>query len=202
MHYRKANIVELYDLFGGKDIGAGMTGTVRKVQHRVTGSWFGATALAPALRHRAPLARVLTWGPRAAAVKTIFLNRVDDELLAQLRSEIKFLAKLDHPNICKLHEVFETSLCVYLVMELLEGGELFDRLKRVKRFPEDDARRMARDMFAAVRYMHSKGICHRDLKCACERGGERPSHSTDSAASLPCAGWRILCLWTGGRTRR
>lgn len=108
-----------------------------------------------------------------AAVKTIFLNRVDDELLQQLRLEIQFLSKLDHPNICKLHEVFETSLCVYLVMELLEGGELFDRLKRVKRFPEDVARRLARDMFTAVRYMHSKGICHRDLKCARGWAGAR-----------------------------
>lgn len=67
-------------------------------------------------------------------------------------------------SLSQLYEVYESRTCIYLVLELCQGGELFGRLKRVKRFSEAHARRLAKMMFSAVAYCHSKGIAHRDLK--------------------------------------
>ena len=50
------------------------------------------------------------------------------------------MKKLDHPNIIKLFETFEDSRCIYLVMELCEGGELFDRIIEKGHFTEAEAR--------------------------------------------------------------
>jgi len=54
--------------------------------------------------------------------------------------EIEIMKKLDHPNIIKLFETFEDSRCIYLVMELCEGGELFDRIIEKGHFTEAEAR--------------------------------------------------------------
>lgn len=131
----------------------------RKVQHRKTGQWF--------------------------ALKTIFLNRATPELLEQLRDEITFLRQLDHPNIAKLIDVYSTKSCLYLVMELCSGGELFYRLKARKQLSEADVHSLARQMFSAVRYLHSKGICHRDIKCV--RAASRRAAGALPASRTTCA---------------
>ena len=74
------------------------------------------------------------------------------------------MRELDHPNIIKLFETFEDSKFVYLVMELCEGGELFDKIIEKGSFTESQARNYFRQMISAVNYIHSKRICHRDLK--------------------------------------
>jgi len=69
------------------------------------------------------------------------------------------------PNIVQLMEVFtpNTREC-YLVMELLQGGELFDRILQKQTFTEKEARNVTRGLLRALHYMHSKRIAHRDLK--------------------------------------
>lgn len=66
-----------------------------------------------------------------------------------------------HPNIVKLIEVYEDETHIYLVMELLSGGEL---LRRPRPFSEQQASKIMRQLASAVLFMHSKGVVHRDLK--------------------------------------
>merc|ERR1719188_242868 len=71
---------------------------------------------------------------------------------------------MDHPHVTRLFDVYESDQFLYLVMECMEGGELFDRVKEKKRFLECDAASAVRQMLLAVNYLHSHGIVHRDLK--------------------------------------
>ncbi|XP_042705677.1 ribosomal protein S6 kinase alpha-4 isoform X2 [Chrysemys picta bellii] len=69
-----------------------------------------------------------------------------------------------HPNIVKLHEVHHDQYHTYLVMELLRGGELFDRIKKKQHFSESEASQIMRSLVSAVSFMHDVGVVHRDLK--------------------------------------
>jgi calcium/calmodulin-dependent protein kinase I len=81
-----------------------------------------------------------------------------------LENEIKVLRKLKHSNIVQLIETFEDKNKVYLVMELVTGGELFDRIVEKGSYTEKDASHLIRQILEAVDYMHSQGVVHRDLK--------------------------------------
>ncbi|KAE8586211.1 hypothetical protein XENTR_v10021594 [Xenopus tropicalis] len=69
-----------------------------------------------------------------------------------------------HPNIVKLCDVFHDQLHTFLVMELLKGGELFERIKKKKLFSETEASHIMRRLVSAVSHMHDVGVVHRDLK--------------------------------------
>jgi serine/threonine protein kinase len=69
-----------------------------------------------------------------------------------------------HPHIVQLIDVCRDARHVYIVMELLGGGELFDRIKRKTMFSEAEAREFMRVIVKVVQYLHAKGIVHRDLK--------------------------------------
>ena len=81
-----------------------------------------------------------------------------------LENEIKVLRRLKHPNIVQLLETFEDKHKVYLVMELVTGGELFDRIVEKGSYTEKDASGLIRQVLEAVDYMHVQGVVHRDLK--------------------------------------
>ncbi|XP_015435981.1 PREDICTED: calcium/calmodulin-dependent protein kinase type 1 isoform X1 [Dufourea novaeangliae] len=81
-----------------------------------------------------------------------------------LENEIKVLRRLMHPNIVQLLETFEDKHKVYLVMELVTGGELFDRIVEKGSYTEKDASGLIRQILEAVDYMHEQGVVHRDLK--------------------------------------
>lgn len=74
------------------------------------------------------------------------------------------MRNLDHPNIIKLYETFEDSRNIYLIMEMCEGGELFDRIIDKGHFTEVEARAIFLAIMQAINYCHSNGIAHRDLK--------------------------------------
>eukprot|EP00929_Paragymnodinium_shiwhaense_P000141 TRINITY_DN100387_c0_g1_i1.p1 TRINITY_DN100387_c0_g1~~TRINITY_DN100387_c0_g1_i1.p1 ORF type:complete len:506 (-),score=93.35 TRINITY_DN100387_c0_g1_i1:167-1684(-) len=81
------------------------------------------------------------------------------------RVEAEVSLTVDHPHVVRFDDVYELDDGgVALVMECLEGGELFDRLLQRQRFPEDEARDAARQMLLAISYLHSHGIVHRDIK--------------------------------------
>lgn len=81
-----------------------------------------------------------------------------------LENEIKVLRRLTHPNIVQLLETFEDKQKFYLIMELVTGGELFDRIVEKGSYTEKDASGLIRQILEAVDYMHEQGVVHRDLK--------------------------------------
>lgn len=72
--------------------------------------------------------------------------------------------QIEHPNIIALKEIFDSKSKLYLVMELVSGGELFDRIVEKGSYTEKDASILIKKVVDAVQYLHSKGIVHRDLK--------------------------------------
>lgn len=100
------------------------------------------------------------------AVKVLNKKKLKPEKLLQLQQEIQIMASLDHPNILRLQEIFESNEDIHLVLELLHGGELLDRLHAQEHsmFSERVTRRYVHTILTAVRYCHEQGIVHRDLK--------------------------------------
>jgi len=78
--------------------------------------------------------------------------------------EARILKEMDHPYIVKCYDAYETDERVYLFMELMDGGELFDRIVDKGHFTEQDAQDTVHKLLGALKFMHDKGIAHRDLK--------------------------------------
>lgn len=79
--------------------------------------------------------------------------------------EVKILRLVaGHPFIIEMHDVFESSTFIFLVFELCKNGELFDYLTTVVTLSEKKTRYIMRQLFEALKYVHSKNIVHRDLK--------------------------------------
>ena len=86
----------------------------------------------------------------------------DDE--EALFREVDVMKKLNHPNIVQLTDFFVEADKYYLVLELLEGGELFDRIVKKKVYNEKEARDCVKAILCGLKYMHDQNIAHRDLK--------------------------------------
>lgn len=69
-----------------------------------------------------------------------------------------------HKNIIQLHEVFETHQYIYLVLEMVSGGNLQDRLNQNQQYSEKQIRGLMKGIFEGIAYIHSKRIMHRDIK--------------------------------------
>jgi len=80
------------------------------------------------------------------------------------RTERDILRKVRHPNIVSLNYAFQTQGKVYLVMDLLLGGQLFFHMTRERMFSEEQVRFYAAEIALALEHLHSLGIIHRDLK--------------------------------------
>ena len=85
-------------------------------------------------------------------------------MMDQFHSEIDALRKLHHPNIIKLYDVYRTNKKIYIVMELMAGGELFDYVVQKGTLTEAEASVIVRMVTSALVYMHECKIIHRDLK--------------------------------------
>jgi len=81
-----------------------------------------------------------------------------------LRKEIDTMQRINHPNCIRLHDVFEEEKYICLVLDLVTGGELFDRIIARGHYSEKDAAEVSKEVLLAVAYLHAQGIVHRDLK--------------------------------------
>lgn len=98
------------------------------------------------------------------AIKIIDKTQLNTNSLEKLFREVSIMKLLNHPNIVKLFEVIETEKTLYLVMEYINNGEVFEYLVKNGRMKENIARQKFRQIVSAVQYLHSKNIIHRDLK--------------------------------------
>ncbi|TPX44832.1 hypothetical protein SeMB42_g04192 [Synchytrium endobioticum] len=98
------------------------------------------------------------------AVKIIDKTKLDKATAKKLHREVRIMKMLSHPHIVKLYEVIETQTELYLVLEYVAGGEIFDYLVAHGRMKEKEARRHFKQILSAVEYCHNLRIIHRDLK--------------------------------------
>ncbi|XP_030281219.1 serine/threonine-protein kinase BRSK2 isoform X7 [Sparus aurata] len=82
----------------------------------------------------------------------------------KVEREIAILKLIEHPHVLKLHDVYENKKYLYLVLEHVSGGELFDYLVKKGRLTPKEARKFFRQIMSALDFCHSHSICHRDLK--------------------------------------
>ncbi|XP_036935847.1 serine/threonine-protein kinase DCLK1-like isoform X7 [Acanthopagrus latus] len=81
-----------------------------------------------------------------------------------IQSEVSILRRVKHPNIVLLIEEMDTNSELYLVMELVKGGDLFDAITSSNKYTERDASCMLFNLASAIKYLHSLNIVHRDIK--------------------------------------
>eukprot|EP01012_Entosiphon_sulcatum_P008648 TRINITY_DN14747_c0_g1_i1.p1 TRINITY_DN14747_c0_g1~~TRINITY_DN14747_c0_g1_i1.p1 ORF type:complete len:472 (-),score=106.16 TRINITY_DN14747_c0_g1_i1:242-1657(-) len=119
-------------------LGSGSYAEVFRCKHRVSGEHF--------------------------AVKVISKVKAGDKGVKSTLHEVELLKGLDHPSIIHFHAYFETSAFQYIVLEIVSGGELFEKIVELKHYSEMSAALLTRNLCTTLAYLHSKGVCHRDLK--------------------------------------
>jgi len=98
-----------------------------------------------------------------AAVKIIRKRDLNKKELKTLDREADILTKANHENCVQLYDIFDTKHHLYLVMEICEGGELFEAICE-QNFDEASASEVVKQITEALIYLHAQGIVHRDLK--------------------------------------
>ncbi|XP_051899032.1 serine/threonine-protein kinase BRSK2-like isoform X4 [Pristis pectinata] len=121
-----------------KTLGKGQTGLVKLGIHCITG--------------------------QKVAVKIVNREKLTESVLMKVEREIAILKLIEHPHVLKLHDVYENKKYLYLVLEHVSGGELFDYLVKKGRLTPKEARKFFRQIISALDFCHSHSICHRDLK--------------------------------------
>ena len=89
---------------------------------------------------------------------------VERNQVEHTKAEREILEEADHPFLMKLHFAFQTSTKLYLVMDMITGGELFFHLKNDRRFKEPRARLYCAEIVLGIGYLHERSIIYRDLK--------------------------------------
>ncbi|WOK99507.1 CBL-interacting protein kinase 23-like isoform X1 [Canna indica] len=86
------------------------------------------------------------------------------KMVRQIKREISTMKLVRHPNVIEMYEVMASKTKIYIVLEFVDGGELFDKIARNGKLKEDEARKYFQQLINAVDYCHSRGVFHRDLK--------------------------------------
>ncbi|CAK9815276.1 Serine/threonine-protein kinase BRSK2 [Anthophora quadrimaculata] len=101
---------------------------------------------------------------KKVAIKIINREKLSETVLMKVEREIAIMKLIDHPHVLGLSDVYENKKYLYLVLEHVSGGELFDYLVKKGRLTPKEARRFFRQIISALDFCHSHSICHRDLK--------------------------------------
>ncbi|CAG0883813.1 unnamed protein product [Darwinula stevensoni] len=121
-----------------KTLGKGQTGLVRLGAHCVAG--------------------------KKVAIKIVNREKLSESVLQKVEREIAIMKLIEHPHVLGLYDVYENKKYLYLILEHVSGGELFDYLVKKGRLTPKEARRFFRQIISALDFCHSHSICHRDLK--------------------------------------
>ena len=118
--------------------------------------------------------------------KKKFMSINSSGRLDSLMDEVNILRAADHPGIIKMYDVIETPKTLYVVLEMVTGGDLFDRIVEQdgKGFSEEVARYMFEQMLAAIKYLHGRSIVHRG-----RRRTRDLDHAWTTVAALQRIGW-------------
>eukprot|EP00936_MAST-01D_sp_MAST-1D-sp1_P001154 g1154.t1 len=90
--------------------------------------------------------------------------RTRSVMIEQLRNEVRVLKRLSHPNVIALEDVFETEERVFIITELMQGGELFDYIVSRGALSERQAANIIGQVAQGLAHCHARGVVHRDLK--------------------------------------
>jgi serine/threonine protein kinase len=96
---------------------------------------------------------------RKVAIKIVSRKKLLNE--SNVRGEVEILRELSHPNILQVYDFLEDTDHFYLILERLEGGELFDRIVKRQSYTEKDARDVIRIVLNALKYCHDNNVVHR-----------------------------------------
>jgi calcium-dependent protein kinase len=135
---RKANRIHDHFKIGDEMLGHGAFGVVFSAESLVTGA--------------------------EVAIKVVPTKDMDLEKFTSLFNEVENCLHMDHPNICRVFEVYEDENSLQLVMEKCDGDDLYNHLAALERYSEIDASKTCKQMMEAINYCHGHNVVHRDLK--------------------------------------
>lgn len=98
------------------------------------------------------------------AIKCVDKKKLSRSDLKAVFREAKLLQKIKHKHVIRLYDFYDESLNFFIVTELLEGGELFDRIVTKEQYNEKDAATVVEIIATALAYCHDHGVVHRDIK--------------------------------------
>jgi len=99
------------------------------------------------------------------AIKILDRSKIADQRdLDRINREIAILKKLRHKNIIQLYETIRSNRNIYLIMEYIDGKDLFEYISQKKRLDETTASSFYLQLISAIEYIHKKGVVHRDIK--------------------------------------
>ncbi|KOH01310.1 protein kinase GIN4 [Saccharomyces eubayanus] len=137
----------------GETLGLGSTGKVQLARNKSTGQEAAVKVISKAVFNSGNVSGTSIVG-----------STTPDALPYGIEREIIIMKLLNHPNVLRLYDVWETNTDLYLVLEYAEKGELFNLLVERGPLPENEAIRFFRQIIIGVSYCHALGIVHRDLK--------------------------------------
>ncbi|XP_064635686.1 serine/threonine-protein kinase BRSK2-like isoform X2 [Lineus longissimus] len=135
-HHKDEQYIGPYRL--EKTLGKGQTGLVKLGVHCISG--------------------------KKVAVKIVNREKLSESVLMKVEREIAIMKLIEHPHVLGLFDVYENKKYLYLILEHVSGGELFDYLVKKGRLTPKESRRFFKQIISALDFCHSHSICHRDLK--------------------------------------
>ncbi|PWY90519.1 Pkinase-domain-containing protein [Aspergillus sclerotioniger CBS 115572] len=144
----------------GETLGKGASGRVRLAKHSVTGQIAAIKIVSKKSAAITQSASIAGMDKKAGRFGGIGPRQIP----SGLEREVVIMKLIEHPNVINLYDVWENRGELYLVLEFVEGGELFDYVSRNAPLREEEAVRIFRQIIAGLGYCHRFNICHRDLK--------------------------------------